>query len=113
VRSLERRLAALEKQHDRSEAPQAWAAVHAASQRCTARVRLKVCHLLTVEATDPRVIEAAALLVDETPERMAQDEETITHWRRQQAFPWDAGAVRERMTERLDAITRRVGQEIQ
>jgi hypothetical protein len=113
VKSLERRLAALERQHDRSEDPQAWADVQAASQRCTARVRLKVCRLLNVEATDPRVIEAAALLVDETPERMAQDEETITHWRRQQGIPWDAGAVRRRMAERIDTITRRVRQEIQ
>jgi hypothetical protein len=112
VRSLERRLDALERQHNRSEDPQAWADVQAASQCCTARVRLKVCRLLTVEATDPRVLEAAAVLVDETPERITQDEETITHWRRQLGIPWDAGAVRERMTERLDTITRRVGQEI-
>jgi len=113
VRSVERRLAALEKQHDRSGDPQAWAAVQAASQRCTARARLKVCRLLNVEVTDPRVLKAAALLVDETPERITQDEETITHWRRQLGIPWDAGAVRERMTECLDTITRRVGQEIQ
>jgi hypothetical protein len=112
VAHLKRRLATLEAQmapHARHQVT--WAEMHAAVQRQQARVRLKVCRRLGVEAMDPRVMRVEAQLVPDSPEQRAQDEETLDRWRQQQGRPPDHGEIRERIVQRLETMARRLGAE--
>ena len=103
----ERRLACLEARltvHDGV----AWADVHAALMRQQARARLAIGKRLDVDPRDPRMVEALTWLVGDDPARVAQDADIITRWRHQQGIPADTGEARQRVTERLDAMARRL-----
>jgi hypothetical protein len=108
MRSVERRIEKLEAQRDRENERIRWPAVHAASQRQTARVRMKICRLLDTDETDPRFMHAAALLVDDSPALVALDAATVHRWHRQQGILPDHGGVRQRLMQSLEAVARRL-----
>ena len=64
--NYERRLTRLETQMDVHENGMAWADVHHALQRQTARARLTLCQRLDVDPRDPRVVEAVTGYVRDT-----------------------------------------------
>ena len=105
---LERRLSRLEAQRDVGDDGVAWADVHHALQRQTVRARLTICQRLGVDPRDPRMVEAITWLVGDDPACIAQDADIIARWRHQQGIPADRGDVRQRVTERLDEMARRL-----
>jgi hypothetical protein len=106
--NYEQRLTILEVHLDGHENSVAWADVHHALQRQTARARLTLCQRLDVDPRDPRVVEAVTWLIGDDPTRESQDREIIARWRRQQGIHADTGDVRQRFTERIDAMASRL-----
>ena len=104
---LERRLASLETALACDEAVLAWAEVHNAQRRQAARAWLVLGARLGMDASDPRLLEANALLVGDTPARRAADDDLATRWDRQQGIAKGPGTARERWAQRLAMMARR------
>ena len=93
---------------DVDEDRMAWADVHHALQRQQARVRLTLCQRLDMDPHDARVVGALTWLIGDDPTRKSQDREIIARWRRQQGIHADTAAVRQRFTERIEVMARRL-----
>jgi hypothetical protein len=105
--NLARRLSHLETRLAPPEDRLAWVDVQAAMTRQQARARVRLCQRLGVDASDPRVAEAIARLAGDDEARSAQDAELIARWRRVHGLRADAGEVRRRLAQRLEAMARR------
>ncbi len=105
--NLQYRLSQLKMRLTRDDALRARADVHDALVRQGARARLKICQRLGVDASDPRVVEAVTRLAGDDAARSAHDAELIARWRRAQGIVEDAGEIRERLAQRLEAMARR------
>jgi hypothetical protein len=105
---VQRRLARLEAQMNRQADRLVWADVHAAEARQRARVCLALGKRLGVDASDPRMVDARMWLTGDDPAQVAQDAELVARWSRQQGIPADTGEVRQRVTERLEVMARRL-----
>jgi hypothetical protein len=106
--NYKRRLTRLETHIDVDEDRMAWADVHHALQRQTARALLAMGNRLGVDPNDPRLVEALTWLMGDDPARVAQDVEIITRWRRQQGITIDTGEVRQHLSACLEAMARRL-----
>jgi predicted glycoside hydrolase/deacetylase ChbG (UPF0249 family) len=104
----ERRLTRLEAQRDVDTDCVAWADVHAAMMRQQARARLAIGQHLDLDPGNPCLVDALMWLSGDNPARIAQDVEITARWQRQHGIRADTGDVRQRFTERLDAMTRRL-----
>ena len=105
---LARRLACVEAQMHQKADRLAWATVHAALSRQAARARLAIGHRLGMDARDPRLVDAMALLMGDEAAQVAQDMEMIARWHRQQGIPDESRGARERLAQRLDEMARRL-----
>jgi hypothetical protein len=105
---LEHRLTTLERRLTPPDTRLSWIDVHAAMMRQQARTRLKLCHRLEIEAHDHRVAEAISLLAGDDEVRIAQDEQLIARWHRQQGLTEDLVEIRQRFTKRIEAMARRL-----